>query len=53
MTETWLGSSIDKACTSERLPSGYQFKHVPHSECRRGGGVALIFKVSLDVRIIA
>ena len=46
VTETWLGTSIGKACISELLPCGYQFKHVPRSGGRRGGGVALIFRAS-------
>ena len=29
ITETWLSSSINKACLSELLPNGYQIKHVP------------------------
>ena len=53
MTETWLGTSIDKACISELLPSGYQFKHVPRSGGRRCGGVALISRASIDLRIVA
>ena len=53
VTETWLGSSIDKACTSDLLPSGYQFKHLPRSWGRRFGDVALIFKASIDLRIVA
>ena len=53
VTETWLGTSIDKACISELLPSGYHFKHVPRSGDRRGGGVALIFRASIDLRIVA
>ena len=53
VTETRLGTSIDKACISELLPSGYQFKHVPRSSGRRGGGIALVFKASMNLRIVA
>jgi len=29
VTETWLGSAVDKACINEHVPCGYQIKHVP------------------------
>ena len=35
VTETWLGSSVDKACRNELVPRGYQIKHVPHLGSRR------------------
>ncbi|XP_052791884.1 uncharacterized protein LOC128226025 [Mya arenaria] len=50
ITETWLGSSIDRECSSELVPTGYAMKHVPRSG-RRGGGVALVYKTPIKVRI--
>jgi hypothetical protein len=29
LTETWLGTSVDKKCIAELVPSGYSMKHVP------------------------
>ena len=43
ITETWLGSRVDKTCLSELVPNGYQIKHVPRGGGgKRGGGVAII-----------
>ncbi|VDI70251.1 Hypothetical predicted protein [Mytilus galloprovincialis] len=41
LTETWLGSAIDKSVISETTPDGYQIFHIPR-ENKLGGGVALI-----------
>jgi hypothetical protein len=38
LTETWLGSAVDKICEKELVPSGYSLKHVPHQSGRTGGG---------------
>ena len=53
VTETWLGSSVDKACINELVPCGYQIKHVPHLDSLHGGGVALIYKSSVEVCIVS
>ena len=29
LTETWLGTSVDKKCICELVPSGYTLRHVP------------------------
>ena len=50
VTETWLGGSSDKSCIAELVPSGYKIKHVPR--CGRGGGVAVVYKTSLDIQIL-
>jgi len=52
LTETWLGSSVDKACIHELVPCGYQNKQVPRTGRRRGGGVALIYKSNVENRIV-
>ena len=44
LTETWLGTSVDKKCIGELVPSGYTMRHVPRSGSRNGGGVALLYK---------
>ena len=41
VTETWLGTSIDKACISELLPSGYQSSK--WQTCGWGGGYCACF----------
>lgn len=53
VTETWLGSSIDKACLGELLPDGYKIKHVPRPGVGRGGGVALIYRSMMNVKIVS
>ena len=53
ITETWLGASLDRACTNELLPDGYKIKHVPRSTGKRGGGVAIIYKTNIELRINA
>ena len=50
-TETWLGTSVDKKCIGELVPSGYKFKHVPRPGRRRGGGVALLYKSAITVQV--
>ena len=51
LTETWLGTSVDKKCIGELVPSGYDFKHVPRPGRRKGGGVALLYKSAITVRV--
>jgi len=52
ITETWLGTSTDKTCFTELLSEGYQMKHVPRPSGRRGGGVALIHKTSIEIKVL-
>jgi hypothetical protein len=52
ITETWLGSSVDKVCISELVPSDYKMKHVPRIG-RRGGGVAIIHKAAIQVTTVS
>ena len=37
LSETWRGTSDDKICVHEPVPSGYNTKHVPRRGCRGGG----------------
>ena len=50
LTETWLGTSVDKKCIAELVPSGYNMKHVPRPGSRKGGGVALLYKSTISFR---
>lgn len=51
LSETWLGTSIDKSVTSAFLPEGYDIHQVSRKE-QRGGGIAVVFKKNLDVKLI-
>jgi len=51
LTETWLGSTIDKTYISELVPTCYVMKHIPRRG-RKGGGVALIYKSVILLRLI-
>lgn len=51
LTETWLGTSVDKKCIGEVVPSGYEIKHIPHPGRRQGGGVALLYKSAITVKV--
>ena len=53
ITETWLVSSVDKICVGELVPGGYRMQHVPRQNNMRGGGVATIYKSSIELRVIA
>jgi len=52
LTETWLGTSVDKKCIAELVPSGYSMKHVPRPGSRKGGGVALLYKSTILFRLL-
>ena len=51
LTETWLGSNIDRHVTGELVPTGYKLKHVPRPGDRKGGGVALLYKSAISLRV--
>lgn len=48
LTETWLGSSVDKSVISELKPDGYSIHHVSR-QSQRGCGVAIVFNSDLKV----
>ena len=50
LTETWLKSS-DTTTVKELCPPGFSFKHNSRQK-RRGGGIGLLYRSSLDVRVI-
>ena len=51
ITETWLGTDIDATCIGEMVPNGYEFHHVPRSNGRTGGGVGIVFKTELSLKV--
>ena len=52
ITESWLGTSVDKVCLNELLPEGYQIKHAPRPGGRGYGGVAVIYKSNINVQVL-
>ena len=52
VTETWLGTVTDQQVLQELTPGGYKCYHVPRQDGRRGGGVALLTKCGLSVKLI-
>nr|XP_054757019.1 ankyrin-3-like [Lytechinus pictus] len=48
--ETWLTPN-DADMIGQLTPCGFTFKHIPRAG-KRGGGVAVLFKSQLDVRIL-
>ena len=56
MTESWLQSDNDskphRVKKHEMLPSNYQMIYIPRPEGRRGGGVAVIFKQTILVKVM-
>ena len=53
LTETWLGSVVDKTCLAELVPNGYLIKHTPRNNKKRVGGVALIYKEFITFSLIS
>ena len=51
ITETWLGSSIDKCVIAELVSNGYGIHHSARLN-RRAGGVAIILQLNLVVKPI-
>jgi hypothetical protein len=45
LTETWLGSSIDKSVIAEITPNSYDLQHISRNERK-----AVIFNKNLDVK---
>ena len=51
ISETWLGcEATNDIHINSILPDGYMMHHVDRNSERRGGGIALIYKVCLEVR---
>ena len=49
LTETWLGTDIDKTILKELLPPGYSIHRQPRLGGKTGGGVALLYKENINV----
>lgn len=49
LTETWLGTDCDDGVINQLVPTGYDIVHMPRKG-QRGGGLAVIFSTSLDVK---
>ena len=47
LTETWL-TDKDDTVIAELMPPGYEFKHLPRPGTKRGGGVGLLFRNTLQ-----
>lgn len=52
LTETWLGTATDQQVLCEMVPAGYECHHVPRQDGRRGGGVAVVYRSSLSLKIL-
>ena len=52
LTETRLGSDIDKHVVSQLVPIGYNFHAVSRCKEKRGGGVALMYIAGLQVKTV-
>jgi hypothetical protein len=51
ITETWLGSGIDKSAISDITPQGYSIHHVSRHG-RKEGSVALVYNSNIKVKYI-
>lgn len=51
ITESWLGSVIDKNVISTLVPTGYDFQHMPRPSGKSGGGVGVLYKSGLNLKI--
>ena len=52
ISETWLGCEATNDTTiNSLLPSGYSIIHADRNSNQRGGGVALIFKEHLHLKL--
>ena len=51
ITEKWLGTDIDDTIICQLLPTVYLFLHCPRTSGQRGGGVGLVYRADLSVKI--
>ena len=51
VTESWLHESGDDAVIRDMTPAGYKFCHCPRATGQRGGGIALIYRSGIIVRL--
>ena len=50
ITETWLPNEKDDEKYKEVPPPGYKILSHPHSDGRRGGGIAIVYKNNLKIK---
>ena len=53
ITETWLKEAGDEPVIAQMKPTGYCFRQRPRQSDRDGGGIAIIYKKSLTVKVLA
>ena len=58
IAESWLQSDQDESKPQyinqhEMLPADYQMIYVPRPERKRGGGIAVIFRNSVNVKVVS
>jgi exonuclease III len=51
LTETWLKEDTPQSIIQDLVPDGYSIKHLPRPGARRGGGVAIIYKSTIDLKL--
>jgi exonuclease III len=51
ITETWLGRDTDDTVIAELLPPTYDLLHIPRPNGRTGGGVGVIYKKNISLRL--
>lgn len=51
LTETWLGTSVDKTVLSELLPKTHKIHSVSRQK-QRGGGVAIVYNKNLNIEVV-
>lgn len=52
LTETWLTDQSDQAIISSITPAGYSMIHTPRANGARGGGVAVIYRQNMNVKLM-
>ena len=51
-TETWLGIGTSQFVISDLVSSGYEFKHLPEANRKYAGGIGILYKSGLSVKVI-
>ena len=55
VTETWLSREeiLTNHIIRDTCPKGYKMSHIPRNTGQCGGGVGIIYKNSLDIRVVS
>ena len=51
ITESWLHENESEKVLEDLKPTGYDLKHVPR-KTRKGGGIAVIYKLNIKVQVL-